>query len=207
MSSPDPTIFCYTLERQAPQGGYPVLHLSLFRATEKSLQKRLEGTIDNKAGYGTERAAREVGQFTQELLDQGFEVFLDMRLYSELPTIHFNWTILPETQYAPEGYAGARITFGDERFTQIMTGSKLLKKIGMAIGKRKYSKSGWGEFKSENLSNQQFDDPIPVIEQIERMGGRKVKRIRGPMYMSDLVYDDSPRPWLLTDSLWRTFER
>lgn len=182
--------------------------LVIFYGKEVSLRSKLAGTVDNKAGYGDPEAARRIGRWTKSLLDMGFTRSIEHLRYNvPTPQIVISWLICKHPGY-PDSYAEARFEIGNDNFMDIQRGAKFLKGLGLRIGRSKIDPEWDQTFNASDLNNSLFNDPATVIKTLDAMGAKKVRRIQGVgehHWSSELVQDPSPRPWLLTDTLFSIF--
>lgn len=213
-TEPSSPQLCYHVyEEPTAGGGYKRLVVSTFYAKKESLSKKLEGAIGNKAGYGTERAAREMETFFRELIDQGRQYVWDRQVYgAPNPPVRLMWLILEPRRYDQDdtgGYGNCEIHLGDQHLMDTIAGTKFVTNLAMRIGKERYKNRNYSNFTSSDLSNRDIGDPADVIETLERSWKAiKVRTIHShrDFYISEWVNDDRPRPYMLTDTLWRTFE-
>lgn len=210
-------VLCYTLTTSR-EYNYDHLVLFVYVAEEQSVKALFDGTVDNKAGYGSKEAADRLGRWYRWLLDQGHKIVLEsLSRWSHLapPSIEINWQVYkPDNPRHTPGYCEPRIRLGDDRYNDIQNGAKELKRIGRKIERLEFERTA-NEYRRESEkprepSNYSFEDPVEVIEALEAMGAKRVKRIRGDdvgfYYDSAVVYSPERREWLLTDSLQRTME-
>lgn len=202
-------VLCYWLEWKR-EGNYTMLYLSITEGTERSIPELLEGTVDNKAGYGTPDAADRMHDWYTRLLEAGHQILIDpMGWEGSFPRI-----IIRYQEYQPyhtgdqPGYCQPSFTLGTGGFSDIERGAKFLRRLGRAIEKASAERRGDSHAQIQ-ARDSSFKDPVAVIEGLHRLKARYVDLIRGTgvhQYQLARVYSGSPRPWLLTDSLWRTFE-
>jgi hypothetical protein len=205
-------VLCYFLRREKGHG-YEHDVLRTFYAREQDLQLLAAGTIGNRAGYGTPDAADRMGRWYMSLIELGHRITLDSisRWDSPAPQVTIDWQVYkPDFRSLPgsqPGYCEPRFReIGDDSYNDIQKGAKFLRRIGSRIEKIRAKKR---DEPASKPSNHSFKDPVIVIEALEAMGARRVELIRGTgehHYTNAWVYDDSPRPWMMTDTLWRTFE-
>lgn len=201
-------VLCYQIYEEPSAGGrYNTLVVRTFFAQEALLADKIEGTIGNRAGYGDPATAERLGRFYQQILESGHEHILESMLYGgPAPSIRLKWLIFDKDSLGGDpGYSDCDIQLGDTKLMDTLRGTKFIKGIALRIGRAENKAKGYDDFKAADLSNHQLKDPAAVVEMLDKMGGKKVKRFEGPNYMGEWVYDPSKRPWMLTDTLWRTF--
>ncbi len=201
-------VLCYQIYEEPSAGGrYQRLVVYTFFAQEAMLDDKIEGTVGNRASYGDPATAERLGSFYQQMVDAGHDRILDSMLYGgAAPSIRLKWLIFgSDSMGGQPGYSDCDIELGDTKLMDTLKGAKFVKGIAMRIGRAENKAKDYGPFKGDDLSNHQLKDPAVVIEMLERMGAKKVKRFKGPNYLGEWVYDPSKRPWMLTDTLWRTF--
>ncbi len=195
-------VLCYEFFRRVGHR-YGQLYLRFFYAEERSMQLQAAGTIGNRAGYGTDEMAKKMGRWYLGLLEQGHQIELQsLRYDAPAPAITIRWQ-----EYDPDdpshcpSYCDPDVEqIGDGQFTAIQNGAKFLRKVGRRIAKRN---------DRDDLGNWVLKDPTQVIDALKSMGARHTKVIQGTgeqAYNTARVYDLQPRPWLRTDTLWRSFE-
>jgi hypothetical protein len=155
----------------------------------ESVQEKLEGTVDNKAGYGTPETAQRLGQMYQEMLRQGYTEQFEHDNYAHgYGSIWLRWVEYTGL-WGDKGYTGA--TFepgGDGRFSTFKRASKLLDRLASLIvsdATRRSKAFGRGYYRDEP-GDWCFERPSVVANALDRAGAVRVKHWRDP---------NDPRDW------------
>jgi len=119
---------------ETEQHGYKFTHVVVRTMYENDTRKRLEGTVDNKDGYGTEGAARKMGRLYGRLLEEGHEVYYDTMSYGGLH-VHLEWQHYDGGTDDPR-YCEPTYRELGRRLEQIEEGLRFLRKIGRRIERR-----------------------------------------------------------------------
>lgn len=168
--------------------GYDHTHVVVRLMYVEDTAERLEGTVDNKDGYGSPEAAARMGETLQAMLDAGHKVHFE-------PTIrglhvHVRWQHYyggGELDYCEPAYEDLGRSLG-----QIDEGMKFLKKIGRRIEKaRATRRDREAVYKSgpRPVSNHTFSRPEDFLAALARMKESFEVR-RDPAYHA----------WVLTDA-------
>lgn len=143
--------------------GYRHTIIIIREMLEEDLQSVLEGTIGNKAGYGTMEAANAIQQDCQVLLDQGHT-----RVFSfwpgDLLNVRLQWQHFNENEYC-------EVRFEDlgRSFTAIKKGIAFLEKIGRKIERERVKKNGdpsWIKIKVNSYHT--FARPETLVEMCKK---------------------------------------
>lgn len=198
-------VLCYALRRNKE---YSYWHqvLTIFYAREESLRALLEGTVDNKAGYGSEEAARRLNLWFTQLLKEGYDRVLRRLSHGPIPTIHVDWMEIEARREYSAGYGQADIKLGDQGLRATLNGARFIKGLATRIVRHEHESDEEWTFSERDLTDRVINDPAVVTAMVQQMGGRQVKSAKGELrYHTEWVYDPGPRPWTYTDTLWRTF--
>jgi hypothetical protein len=194
-------ILCYSLSHETVRG-YRTLDLEISEMFPESINKKIEGTIDNKAGYGTPQAAEQLGVWFNYLRDLGHKVLFEPQW------AHSSFTIRYQECHSAEygdSYCSARIEdIGRGSYINIQNAAKLLRKIGKKVAKIDAERRGQDpRVDSRDLGNWILDNPTRVINALESFKARRVELCRGTNLSWVLATKD--RPWLLSDTLLEQF--
>jgi hypothetical protein len=209
MTPTDENMLCYRLHKES-SGHYTQQYLSIFYGERKSLRSDYEGTIGNKAGYGSPEAAQRIGQWFRHLLDMGFDTHIEMDTWkSKTPHILIRWQEYNPSRHShgsAPGYCAAEIErMGRGSFMDIHNGADFLWRLGLDISKNRDAMLGYNvDEEPADPGDWVLNRPSVVVHALERMGGVRVDLIRGA-HMSTYVVATSPRPWL-RETLANVFE-
>lgn len=129
-----------------------------------NVQEVLEGTIGNRAGYGTDAAAAKVGQNMRDLLARGVTHY-----YEHAYSTRINLKI--ESQhYGSDCFCAPRLCVG-ESLSQVQKNLAFLKRLGRSI-ERARARS-FGRSNASDVRDATFETPNDVIAALERMRGTK----------------------------------
>lgn len=170
--------------------GYRMTHVVIREMYREDTEKHLEGTVDNKAGYGTPEAAVLMGRRYQAMLDAGHPVHFDCTT-SGL-NIHLRWQHFEKDADGTQQYCDVAYEDLGRSLGQIKEAMKFLQKIGRSIEKIKAARRNEkATFKSDprDVSNHTFDRPEDVMLALGRM--RKTAQVR---------YDRALEATVLTDT-------
>ncbi len=205
-------VLCYTVDRYKEYERFH-LHIRVFLAEEDPLQRLYEGTVDNKAGYGSPVVAQELGRWFDQLIRQGYKVVLTHSIGSakEKAEVTLSWLELEglrEYGTGP-GYADPDIRrLGDDHYEAALVGMGLLNRIGRKIEQIAHGRKEavWEDDKADKPSNRTFRSPTLFVEALEAMRARRVELKTHARYAGNWVYAPGRRIWLLSDTLTHTFE-
>jgi len=193
-----PTL-CYTLDVQN-EGQYSFLNMRIFNANKEHIQSLIEGTIENKAGYGSPEAAESMGLWFLTLQREGHRVLFDPAdPWTGGMSISIQW----QHYTSSEGEA----SYCDPRFMDVGRNYGDIQKTAAFL--KKVAKKSSLQHHGGELGHWMFRDPADVIDALEAMRARRVvlfKKERDFRYKSAFLLDPEPRMWLLSDTLWKTFE-
>lgn len=168
------------------RSGYDHTHVVIRHMYVEDTEERLEGTVDNKAGYGSlDACARERVRF-QRLLEAGHKTFFDHMsggLY-----VHIRWqhyTGGGTLDYCEPDYEELGKSLG-----QIEEGLKFLKKVGRTIERARAAqrRKEYGYDALRAVSNNTFSRPEDLIAALAKTKG--VLQIRRSQSLDS---------WVLTD--------
>ena len=122
-----------TFQDQSHDRQYKFTHVVIRTMYRMNTRESLEGTVDNKAGYGSDEACRRQGILYQDLLNLGHAEHFDVCTFGDLD-IHIVYQ-----HYFPEDggemdYCRPRFESTGEGFRQMGVGLKLLGRIGRGVG-------------------------------------------------------------------------
>jgi hypothetical protein len=119
--------------------GYVHTVISINYCYVEKLTDLLEGTVDNKAGYGDAESAVAIGVELQGLLDEGYKTRLTTSMSGlniRLSYLHYN-----------DGYCEPNVSVG-ENFGVMENGMKFLKRLGRFMGRNTTRDVFHGTFRS-----------------------------------------------------------
>lgn len=163
---------------QTQRSGYDHTHVVIRQMHVENTAECLEGTVDNKAGYGSlDACAREANRF-RALLEAGHKTFFDTMLNGL--SIHIRWQ-----HYTGGGtldYCGPEYEELGKSLGQIERGLKFLKKVGRTIERARAaerSKEYGYDAPVRPVSNDTFLRPNGLIAALARTKGMfQVRRSR-----------------------------
>lgn len=118
---------------QTEEHGYKQTHVVIREMYEERVEEALEGTVDNKAGYGTMYHAEQAAKRYRLMQETGHEVFYN-RMYHGL-VVHLRWQhydIVDGVQ------TYCRVTYDDlgETFAQLESAMAMVKKLAKGVANR-----------------------------------------------------------------------
>lgn len=205
MAPTDESVSCYQIRRgNTTSAGHPGVFIQVFEADKVSVPEKIEGAIDNKAGYGNPDAAAQVGSYYRTLLADGYTEVFESRYRH-----HYFW--IRWAEYRPDsgtdprsaGYLRHHVE-GAESYEQMMKVLPVLEKIGRKIVKL-FPSMGRGDGK--DLYDHVFNDPSRFTDALDAMGYSRVKPALESRYVTTpYVIDDAPRMRFRTEGVLRLFE-
>jgi hypothetical protein len=189
-------ILCYSLSHETVRG-YRTLDLEISEMLPESINKKIEGTIDNKAGYGTPQAAEQLEIWFNYLKDLGHKVVFESQWAHSSLTIRY--------QEHEDSYCSAQVkNIGRGSYDNIQSAAKILKKIGKRVAQIDAERKGQDtRVNSQDLGNWILDNPTRVIDALESFKARRLELYQGTSLSWLLATKD--RPWLLSDTLLEQF--
>jgi hypothetical protein len=147
--------------------GYEHTHLVIREMYVEDTATHLEGTVDNKAGYGSPAYAQAAARKFQSLLDAGHTQYFDHTSSGLVP--HLRWQhfeiVEGKRTYCAVAYDDLGRSFG-----QIEKALGFLRKLARRIEKVRY-----GEIRGSNTDNF-LSDPEEVLSVLGRM--KKATKVR-----------------------------
>lgn len=118
---------------------YEKTHVMLRSASEYSLTEALEGTVDNKAGYGTAEAAARMGEKFKAAIDEGHTLYYDCLFVGDV-WIRATWqhfeVVDGRQTYCSPGFEISHAYDG------IVASAALLRRIGRVIERERAKSRG-----------------------------------------------------------------
>jgi len=193
-----PTL-CYTLDIRRDYS-YDKLHLRIFYANKESIKLLAGGTVGNRAGYGSPEAAKAMGQWFMMLYELGHRFLFapTSSWQTPIPSITIVWQHYEDSQDGSHSYCSPNFSDIGREYNDIQKSAKFLKKLAKKISKMSGYEGDWA-----------FRDPVDVIDALDALRAKRVVLFKEEdrfRYQSAYLLDPNPRRWLLTDSLWKTFE-
>lgn len=160
---------------QDSRHGYDFTHVVIRTMRPVNTAEALDGTVDNKAGYGNLDAARREGLKFQALLDAGYPEHYDMCIGNEL-YVHIEWQhYRPMKAGSNDPHEYCEPTFVDigRNFGRMERGMKFLKKLGKAIERERVREATESAYQPNlrPVSNHSFASPERVLGALGRMRG------------------------------------
>lgn len=152
--------------------GYDHTRVTIFTNEHHSLDERVEGCVDNKAGYGTAEAAEKMSTCFTRLQELGYVHEAERVFMSARVVLHFQHYL--STVDSELDYCEPRIELHD-KYEDIKRGTALLEKV-----MRKASKRMWPDRKPEP-SRLAIDTPDRVTIALRDLKAIKVDEVKaGP---------------------------
>lgn len=184
------------------------LHIQMME--KHGITDKIDGTIDNKAGYGSPEAAEKLFQWFTHLKDLGNKVILESPWSDTIPTMAIRYQEFRSNEYEP-GYCAPEVeAIGRNSYNDIQKGAAFLKKIARRMIRLEEKRLGKGQSWERDAGNWVLEDPSRLIETLEYMGAKYISIYKGASsdgftYQSAWIFSSEPRPWLLTDTLTAQF--
>lgn len=151
---------------------YDFTHVVIRTMYRINTREALAGTVDNKAGYGSEDACRRQAVRFQKLLDLGHEEHFDVCTF-RTPDIHIEYQHYFPTDGGPMGYCEPRFVDLGRGFSQIEEGMKFLKRLGGHIERQRVREATETAYQPSlrRVSSHTFENPQRVLQALGRMKG------------------------------------
>jgi hypothetical protein len=159
--------------------GYDHTRITVFSNEHCSLDDRIEGCVDNKAGYGTAEAAEKMGACYSRLKELGYTREADKAFMSARVVLHFQHYRAHVD--APLDYCEPRIELHD-KYEDIKKGTALMEKV-----MRKASKRMWPDRRPEP-SRLSIDTPKRVILALGDLKATEVDEVKAGPDSWDMFY-------------------
>jgi len=160
---------------------YDFTHVVVRTMYRINTRAALEGTVDNKAGYGTEDAARRQGLLFQTLLDLGHEEHFDVCTFADL-SIHLEWQHYHPADGGEMGYCDPHFEDLGRGFKDIEAAMKFLKRLGGSIERQRVRQATEAGYQPSlrSVSSYSFESPQRVLGALGRMKGSvQIQRLPG----------------------------
>lgn len=150
--------------------GYSFTHVVVRTMYRVNTRDALEGTVDNKAGYGDMDAARRQAARFQNLLDLGHEEHFDVCTFAS-PNIHIEYMHYFPADGGERDYCAPRFEDLGRGFSEIEAGMKFLKRLGGYVERQRLREATEAVYQPHlrNVSNNSFANPQRVLEALGRM--------------------------------------
>jgi hypothetical protein len=103
--------------------GYEITHVLILSGKVEPLAARLDGAIDDKAGYGTKAAAAHVAQETCSAIEAGHTHWFDSDMWGDRVRVHVTYQ-----RYGSDSFCRPHIDVGDG-VSEIRGGYALVNKL------------------------------------------------------------------------------
>lgn len=125
------TKIAFTWRNYTSSTGYDFTTFRIFTVRPVELAKRLAGTVDNRAGYGSLDAAQRVARHCQTLIDQGHTHTWEHPTF-DAPCVNIEWQHYPTAEGLD--YCEPSFSLG-RQWDRIEGARKLLHMLGRRIAK------------------------------------------------------------------------
>lgn len=158
--------------------GYMHTSVILMKLCEIRTLEKLEGTVDNRAGYGTQEACDRVAAKCRQMLSEGCDVHYEMAIGGPGAAViewqHFKDPTNPDSvDYCSARFAEMGSSFGD-----IEKNMNLLRKVG-----RKIKKDNGLTHDGSVASHVTFSSPERVLGSLRRMSSMVEVVLHGNLWI------------------------
>lgn len=151
---------------QTHSHGYGQTHVVVREMYVEDTAAHLEGTVDNKAGYGTVSAAEQQGRRFRAMLEAGHEVHFDHTTCGLV--VHLRWQHY-EVVDGRQTYCSVTYEDMGRSFGQHEKAMKFLRELGRRVQKTRGQHRG-------HVTDHDFSTPQVVLEVLASM--RKMTAVR-----------------------------
>lgn len=213
MATRTPPLICYWIRtRYDPEIRSNVLTINVWIGRRESVQELLEGTVGNRAGYGSPEAAEKLGRKFRLMLDEGItEKFEHLTYGPGSASTQFRWTDYTSSR-GEKGYVGAKISCGgEEKYSHLQATMKLVDQIAARITaaeSRRLKQKGYGPTEPGDWC---FDSPKLLVDALDRMDAVRLTlwEPRGPEWTDwdrEWIQDTGPRERFRDEDVFTLFE-
>lgn len=150
--------------------GYTKTHVVVREMYKEETAEALEGTVDNKAGYGTEQAAVLQGHRFQAVLDAGHETHYSSTCMGL--DVHLVWQHYQKDEDGTQLYCDVSYQHLGRSFNRIQEAMRFLQNVGRSIERAKAARHNENAtFQSgvRKVANHTFDRPEDLLAALRRM--------------------------------------
>lgn len=153
----------YTFEKRS-EGGYPVTYIRVFVSQARSFKELVEGTVDNKDGYGSLDVARDLHKRFENAIERGWTHAVDH--YHSKYWVTFRWQHYKAGE-KPQQYCEVDIDIGN-KYNELQDNLKFMQKI---VKKLLY-------LRGHAFVHYRSIEPLWVMKTLKGMKGKYVTLVR-----------------------------